>query len=337
MMEITPATVDFGNVQVGNSATRVITVFNGGTDSLDIESILADGSIAHAMSIKDQGFIIPPDNRRDILIQFTPPSGGNIDGQIIVAGFDTSASIRVLAKVTDLTLLKSDFLLPESFAFGYTEPGATARGVITLSNTTGEPLRIDSIRIAGNADQPFSIEGIVMPQRLEKKIVDGEANPILSLSQWNLAANDTLGISLAYLPTGQPGDSGSLLIFAASGLRTVALSGSGSNEDENATLDPVARGTHPDKDLPEAFSMEQNFPNPFNPATTIRYSIPIGGSVLLRVYNVLGQKVATLVEQDQEAGYHSVVWNAYQMSGGIYFYQLRSGGFTITKQLVLLK
>ena len=90
-------------------------------------------------------------------------------------------------------------------------------------------------------------------------------------------------------------------------------------------------------DLPETFSMEQNFPNPFNPATTIRYSIPIGGSVLLNVYDVLGQRVATLVEEEQQAGYHSVVWNADQMSGGIYFYQLRSGGFTVTKRLLLLK
>ena len=194
MMEITPTVVDFGNVQVGNSATRMITVFNGGTDSLDVESILADASIAHAMSIKDQGFIVPPNSRKDVLIQFTPPSGGHVDGQIVVAGFDTSTSIRVLAKVTDLTLLKSGFLLPNSFAFGHTEPGTRARGVITLGNTTGQPLRIDSIRIAGNSDEAFSIEGILIPKRLEKKAVDGETSPIPSVSQWDLAPNDTLGI-----------------------------------------------------------------------------------------------------------------------------------------------
>lgn len=89
--------------------------------------------------------------------------------------------------------------------------------------------------------------------------------------------------------------------------------------------------------LPSEFSLYQNYPNPFNPLTTIHYSLPRASHVLLAVYNVLGQVVATLVNESEQAGYKSVTFNGNNLSSGLYFYRLTAGNYVATKKLVLLK
>jgi hypothetical protein len=86
-----------------------------------------------------------------------------------------------------------------------------------------------------------------------------------------------------------------------------------------------------------SFSLEQNYPNPFNPATVIKYQTPRQGFVSLKVYNTLGKEVANLTEGIQQAGNHEVVFNASQLSSGVYFYQLRADGFTSVRKMLLLK
>ncbi len=88
---------------------------------------------------------------------------------------------------------------------------------------------------------------------------------------------------------------------------------------------------------PLAFSLEQNYPNPFNPITTIRYALPSRGHVSMTMYNLLGQRVATLVDAALEAGYHSVQFNAKNLASGVYFYRLQAGSFVETKKLLLLR
>lgn len=88
---------------------------------------------------------------------------------------------------------------------------------------------------------------------------------------------------------------------------------------------------------PVIFSLEQNYPNPFNPVTTINYSTPSQGNVKLEVYNILGQKVATLVNEVMPSGRYSVEFNAGRYSSGIYIYQLTSGKNTLTRKMMLLK
>ncbi len=88
---------------------------------------------------------------------------------------------------------------------------------------------------------------------------------------------------------------------------------------------------------PLSFSLWQNFPNPFNPSTEINYSIPMRAYVRLVVYNILGQPIATLVDEIQNAGYMSVRWDASGMASGVYMYQLTAGSFSHTKKLVLLR
>lgn len=90
-------------------------------------------------------------------------------------------------------------------------------------------------------------------------------------------------------------------------------------------------------ELPQVFSLSQNYPNPFNPITEIRYTLPRECWVKLEVYNILGQKVATLVDGEQKAGYQTAKWGASSFSSGIYFYRLRAGNFVQTRKMILLK
>ncbi|MDH3267375.1 MAG: T9SS type A sorting domain-containing protein, partial [Ignavibacteria bacterium] len=89
--------------------------------------------------------------------------------------------------------------------------------------------------------------------------------------------------------------------------------------------------------IPLQFSLEQNYPNPFNPSTTIEYTIPQNGFVSLKVFNVLGKEVATLVNGQNDAGNHKVEFDATSLNSGVYFYRIESRNFVETKKLVLLK
>ena len=92
-----------------------------------------------------------------------------------------------------------------------------------------------------------------------------------------------------------------------------------------------------DNAIPESFSLEQNYPNPFNPTTIIAYNIPKSSVVTLEVFNVLGQKVATLVNGYQQAGKYKVDFNASHFATGVYVYRLSAKGLAITKKMILIK
>lgn len=89
--------------------------------------------------------------------------------------------------------------------------------------------------------------------------------------------------------------------------------------------------------LPSEYTLYQNYPNPFNPGTTFEFSIPKSGMVTLEVYNVLGQKVATLVSEELFAGNHSYYWDAGWLASGVYIYRLQAGEFVESKKLLFLK
>jgi hypothetical protein len=89
--------------------------------------------------------------------------------------------------------------------------------------------------------------------------------------------------------------------------------------------------------IPGEFQLHQSYPNPFNPATTFSYQLPILSNVTLKVYDVLGREVATLVDDVEAPGYKSVNFNASALASGVYFYRLEAGSFAETKKLILLR
>ncbi|MBI5473839.1 MAG: T9SS type A sorting domain-containing protein [Ignavibacteriae bacterium] len=102
-------------------------------------------------------------------------------------------------------------------------------------------------------------------------------------------------------------------------------------------VDPVSGVTTKGDGIPESFSLNQNYPNPFNPSTRISFSLPTEGFAKLAVYNILGQKVATLVNEQLEAGYHELDFDASKLTTGVYFYRLEVGKNSAVKKMMLVK
>ncbi len=100
----------------------------------------------------------------------------------------------------------------------------------------------------------------------------------------------------------------------------------------------IATGVEEDENtIPEFFKLFQNYPNPFNPSTTIKYELPKESEVQLIIYNMLGEKVAELVNTFKKPGRYAVEWNAQNFSSGVYFYQIRTENFISTKKIILLR
>jgi len=88
---------------------------------------------------------------------------------------------------------------------------------------------------------------------------------------------------------------------------------------------------------PKEFALGQNYPNPFNPSTTFKYEIPKESYITLKVYDILGREVTTLVNEQQRAGYYEIDWNAVNNSSGVYFYKIQAGDYVDTKKMILLR
>ncbi|MBI1931308.1 MAG: T9SS type A sorting domain-containing protein [Ignavibacteriales bacterium] len=89
--------------------------------------------------------------------------------------------------------------------------------------------------------------------------------------------------------------------------------------------------------LPTEYKLEQNYPNPFNPTTTISYQIPVNKHITIKVYDVLGREIATLIDEYKPAGIYKLEFNASRLVSGVYFYKLRAGSFVETRKMIIMR
>ena len=114
------------------------------------------------------------------------------------------------------------------------------------------------------------------------------------------------------------------------------------NNNEIVSLSPeykisLPTGISLDSKVVQKFDLYQNYPNPLNPVTSIRYDLPINTNVVLKIYDILGNEVETLVNQEQESGEYEVIFNADRYPSGVYVYRLETSSFTDVKKMVILK
>lgn len=126
-----------------------------------------------------------------------------------------------------------------------------------------------------------------------------------------------------------------LLLLSGPAAATQKSKGDGSRF--GITITPTTSVNNEPNSKVAKFALDQNYPNPFNPSTTINYSVENAGPVTVSVYNLMGQKVAELVNGTKTAGSYNVTWDASSVSSGMYFYQLTAGGQTLTKRMTLIK
>ncbi len=148
-------------------------------------------------------------------------------------------------------------------------------------------------------------------------------------------SSDSLATSIDTLYIDLGAEPGVTYYYRVSAVDSAGNEGEYSNEGQ-ATI-PTGIKTESILKYPQAFFLMQNYPDPFNQVTKIRYILPKDTQVKLEVYNLLGRKVATLVDERQAAGFRSVKWNASSFTSGVYIYRLCAGAYTQNRKMVLLK
>ncbi len=250
---------------------------------------------------------------------------------------------------TRMTTAVSDMQTAYTNAAGRTSPDYTelytgdltgktlTRGLYKWS--TGVLISAAGVTLSGSASDVWIF------QIAQNLAVANGANVILSGGAqasnvfWQIAGQATLGTTAAM--------KGIILCQTAIAMSTGAtltgraLAQSAVTLDGNAITTPATATAVEDGTGPQAFALLQNHPNPFNPATMIQYSLEKTAQVSLKVYNLLGNEVATLVNSRQEAGQYAVPFNTnngkLNLSSGVYLYRLEAGSFVSTKKLVLIK
>ncbi len=217
--------------------------------------------------------------------------------------------------------------------------------------STLDPGSAGSISFISDSETPVRI-GTITP-------IDGNLSKFWSgnideVRVWNVARtesqiqstmNDTLAAD--YYSTS---DSGLVAYWRCDALEDLGINSDGPDDIRdfsifqnhgdlagNASLENVSSVRLNNNEIPSSFKLEQNYPNPFNPSTKIEYSIPEASLVQLKVYDVLGNEVETLINEEQSAGTYRADFIGNDLTSGIYFYKLQAGSFVETKKMILLK
>lgn len=190
---------------------------------------------------------------------------------------------------------------------------------LNFGSVTINSQKTDSIRVSNLGSEALQISQI------------SSSNPKFSAS--SLASVASLGnenLVITFMPTAIGNEAGEITIShnAPNAQTVITVEGKG----EQSTSVEMNN-----QKIPSRYSLGNNYPNPFNPSTTITYGLPKEEFVTIKVYNLIGQEVATVFEGKKNAGSHSVSFNAYGLNSGVYFYKIQAGNFSQVKRMVLVK
>jgi hypothetical protein len=171
-------------------------------------------------------------------------------------------------------------------------------------------------------------------------IAYGSKNPygdILSVPDYHVAVSNGCVVAVNFNASATPADNLNLRITLSGQPFEFNLAGYISSFSSISVTSNASTGIDASTEVPYVFSLSQNYPNPFNPLTNISFTLPSKGFVSLKVFDMLGRDVASIVSEEMSAGCYTRRWNAKNMSSGIYFYRLQVGTFIETKKLIVLK
>jgi hypothetical protein len=243
------------------------------------------------------------------------------------------------------------------FAIGYGKTGAgqlpqgdnskTAPVIFTVSKQDiqrGENLKVP-VKVSGNVRdlRSFSLKMNYNSTELDYAGVEkaGGLNVNEGLIIGKTEKNE-LYIDGALVGT-EEGLNGEQMIFnlvfneKASGNHDISILNSRARNSGNVALKTNSDGSETTNMLPTRFDLAQNYPNPFNPVTTIKYQLPKDIKVMIKVYDVLGRELQSLVNEVQKAGYYEVKFDGSSLSSGIYFYKIIAGDYSSVKKMMLVK
>ena len=297
-----------------------ICALNFGTLVYPVDTILTDSFFVRNISnypitistniLTDSSYLIYPDtvslNSNDSIwlkVTFAPKTAGAHQAKVSIS--------------TDSTIFPEEVSL-----------NANAQmGTIRFSSRL---IDYRSVNIGAARDTTYTFTNTGNTRLIIKDIISTNPSFIIVSKIIDSLAPSAIGRdTIRFIPTIEGSVSGHLLVYsnAPTSPDTIAVLGIGK---EPTSVDD-------ESNLAPRYALAQNYPNPFNPSTHIRFQIPVNNWVSLKVFNIFGQEVATLVNQSITAGEHSVEWKAIGFPSGIYFCRLQSGSFIGTKKITLLR
>jgi hypothetical protein len=192
------------------------------------------------------------------------------------------------------------------------------------------PLKVnfDSTLITNSASQIIYIANNGSKQLVVDSITISDSRFSLSTNNYLLEPNSYLKSTLVFNPDSVKTYNAVLKVFSDAGIKKIAITGTGKDNAVNVDAEIIT---------PLNFSLEQNYPNPFNPNTKISFKLAERSYIELKIFDVLGNEVATLVNEQKPTGYYEVNWDASSMGSGVYFYRLYAGSFVQTRKMILMK
>lgn len=299
---VSPTSLAFGDVVVGSSRDLPFTIYNVGGATLEVTDI----NPPEGYTVSDTAFSIEPNDSVVVTVTFTPPDTGSYTGSIEILNNDVTKTVDVSGRGIIYDVGASITSCPDTLRPN--EPDSVYVTITNFGNATAEDILVTGwLRPDSAANCTTFIISLTAGQDVD--------------FAFELLFDDPLPCEyVAHICAKLTGDSDP------------------SNDCDQDTFyytEVESRRIGPE--LPQAYSLSQNYPNPFNPLTQIEYSIPHRGWVRLEVYNIVGEKVATLVDRLQEPGFYRIGWDAGDLRSGVYFCRMETGSFTFTRRMVLLK
>ncbi|MDI6802492.1 MAG: right-handed parallel beta-helix repeat-containing protein [Bacteroidota bacterium] len=315
-ISIEPAIVDFNSVRLNTTSVDSFMIRNTGTAYLNIYQITSQNS---EFGISQQTASIPPSDSSIFYVTFNPVEMGIRTSELIIIHDASSSPDSLIATGVGIAPVFS--LSKTSVNYGDLGVSFTQVDSIYINNSGTYQLSVDSI---SSTDYQFTF----YPNTLSVAVMDSQK------------------LYIIFQPTSLGLKSGKIIFLhdGISGIDSIEVSGNGVTDVQDEII------------LPNEYALYQNYPNPFNPSTVISWQLPIGSWVTLKVYDVLGREVATLVDEFKEAGYYQVEFQSAvgsgeskvgsrQLASGVFFYRLVAGDpstssgqvFVSTKKFLLLK
>ncbi len=293
------------NTKIGDTTFSEIEIINPFSFDIEIDSMMSISTNFYIADIKNN--TIPSLDSIKATVGFIPDTSGTFTTHINLYSELINARLRV-AGYSNLPI--SETIPVDLLQFTMVHVDSFKTKNVRVLNESLNNLRVDSIKFKIGTN--YRCRDITFPLIIE--------------------TNNTASIPVTFSPTANGPFVDSIFIYSYSSTEVNRLSLNGSGF--SITIDPDTTETDP---IPESYSLRQNYPNPFNAGTTVEYDLPNDGFISILIYDVLGNEVATLVNEEKPAGSYEFEWNASNLPSGIYFYRMRAKEFVNTKKLILLK
>ena len=222
-------------------------------------------------------------------------------------------SFKILVFIAALSILIFSLLFAEP-SYNGAAPGCAGSGCHNFQNNDVTATSI------GNMQIEVTLSGVNSGQEVGGELVDINGTVVASINATN---------------------NNPFILTAPSNAKYLVNAGykepSKRWDSTSVDLSITSVGTNSPDNLISSYQLSQNYPNPFNPSTNIKFSIPNSEYVTLKIYNLLGQEVATLVSDNLNAGDYTYSWNAESLAGGVYFYKIQAGSYQEVRKMAYLK